>query len=122
LWFLYCFYFHFYTLSAFLHFFHLFDCVFLQFFKGFLFFLFNGFCQFTYVLLYFFKEIFMSFWMSSVNIMRCGFKSESYFSSVFRHPGLAVVWELDSNDSSSLGFCCFCSCPCLLPFGFLCII
>jgi hypothetical protein len=43
------------------------------------------------------KELFMSFLKSSISIMRCDFKSESYFSDVLGYPSLAVLGELDSD-------------------------
>ena len=36
----------------------------------------------------------MSFLKSSISIMKCGFKSRSWFSGVLSYPGLAVVVEL----------------------------
>jgi hypothetical protein len=45
------------------------------------------------------RKLFMSFLKSSIIIMRCYFKSESCFSSVFGYPGLAVVGELGSDDA-----------------------
>ena len=44
------------------------------------------------------RELFMSFSMSPIIIMRCVFKSESCFSGVLNHPGLAVVGKLVSDD------------------------
>jgi hypothetical protein len=41
----------------------------------------------------------MSFLKFSINIMRCGFKSECCFSVVLGYPGLPVVGELGSNDA-----------------------
>jgi hypothetical protein len=41
----------------------------------------------------------MSFLKSSIIIMRCGFKSESYFTGLFGYPGLAVMGELDPDDA-----------------------
>ena len=41
----------------------------------------------------------MSFFTSSIIIMRCDFKIESCFSSVLGYPRLAVVGELGSDDA-----------------------
>jgi hypothetical protein len=41
----------------------------------------------------------MFFLNSFVIIIRCDFKSESYFSSVLGYPGLAVAGELGSDDA-----------------------
>jgi hypothetical protein len=41
----------------------------------------------------------MFFSKSSIIIMRCDFKPESWFSGVLGYPGLAVVGELDSDDA-----------------------
>ena len=42
-------------------------------------------------------ELFISSLKSSINIMRCDFKSKSCFSGVLQYPGLAVVGELGSD-------------------------
>ena len=83
-------------LDSFVHFLYLFDCVYLQFFKDFLCFLFYEFnpC----VQLYFSKGI-MSYIKSFIIIMRCNFKSECYVSCVLRFPGLTVVGELGSDNA-----------------------
>jgi hypothetical protein len=61
-------------------------------------FLFKGFYLFICVLLYL-RELFISFLKFSIIIMRCYFKSESWFSGVLGYPGLAVVGELGSDDT-----------------------
>ena len=42
----------------------------------------------------------MSFLQSSIIIMRCDFKLESYFFGVLGFPRLAVVGELGSHDAT----------------------
>ena len=59
--FFYCFHFHFKILDDFVQFHHLFDCVFLYFFKGFLCFLPKGFYLYSSGLLYFFCCCFVLF-------------------------------------------------------------
>jgi hypothetical protein len=44
------------------------------------------------------NELFMSFFKSSIIVMRNDFRSKSYFSVVMVYPGLAVVGELSSDD------------------------
>jgi hypothetical protein len=47
----------------------------------------------------FLKELFMSFLKSSINIMRCDFRSESCFLDVLGYPGFAVMGEMVSDDA-----------------------
>ena len=65
------------------------------------------------------KKLFISFLKSSIMITRCDFKS-----------GLAILvcWGIQCSlwwenwillMPNSLGFCCLCSCPCLLPSVYL---
>jgi hypothetical protein len=63
-------------------------------------------------------ELFMTFLKSSI-IMRCDFKSESCFSGVLGYPGLTVVGELGFDDAMQPWFLFLCSCPCVLPSGYL---
>jgi hypothetical protein len=67
----------------------------------------------------FLRKLFMFLLNSSIIIMRCDFKSESHLSGELGYPGLVVVGELDSDDAKCLGFCCLCSCACLLPSEYL---
>jgi len=45
------------------------------------------------------RELFMSFLKSSIIIIKCDFKSKSYFSGVFGYPIFALVGELCSDDA-----------------------
>jgi hypothetical protein len=82
----------FHVLDGFIQFHHLFGCLFLQFLKEFLCFLFKVFYLFSRVLCISLSELLKSFLMFSTIIMRYAFKSGSSFSGVLGCPGLGG-WE-----------------------------
>jgi len=45
------------------------------------------------------REFFMSFLKSSIIMIKCDFKSRSYFSGVFGYSVFALVGELGSDDA-----------------------
>jgi len=75
---------------------HLFDCVFLYFFKGFICFLFKDFYLFTCIFMIFFNELFIS---SLNDCYLHDFRSASWFLGMLVYSGLAVVGELGSDDA-----------------------
>jgi len=79
-----------------IHFFHLFDCIFLYFFKEFVSSLRFSVCltMFSFISL---RELFISSFKTCIIFIRLDFRSESCSSGVLVYPELAIVGELGSD-------------------------
>jgi hypothetical protein len=82
--FLYCFYCHFQIFNSFIHFSHLFDCILLYFFKGFIHFLFRDLCHLHKIRLQV-LFLFLCFWLL---VFGCLFVCTS---GLLGYPGLAII-------------------------------
>jgi hypothetical protein len=78
-------------LHSFIYFLHLFNCIFLYFFKGFICFFFKDFYLFDCIFLYFFKGFIHYLFKGLYDLYKTGFKTIFFCLVVLEYPGLAVV-------------------------------